>query len=224
MFRPLTITTVWSLLGLMFILSKVQEEVQKTAGRLCRVSTREDSFVMFVNDVCVFTGCSPGRAWLYWLLPSTGRRWWTLSELRTEDRQDQPDCWLCLLRKTPSMHRCTFMSPHGCAFKRTHAVEVVKDLVHSYDFVVQLIVAVGGGQEGVAVGYEHVEEVHDLVGDTAGEVQRNHESLWKSMLSSGKRPTLIMEITPTRWSRSSLEMQGSEFYSQCLNKIPEGLC
>lgn len=45
---------------------------------------------------------------------------------------------------------------------RTHTVEVVEDLVHSYNFVVELVVAVGGGQERVAVRYEHVEQVHYL--------------------------------------------------------------
>lgn len=46
--------------------------------------------------------------------------------------------------------------------QRTHAVEVVEDLVHPHDLVVELVVAVGGGQEGVAVRDEHVEEVHHL--------------------------------------------------------------
>lgn len=50
-----------------------------------------------------------------------------------------------------------------CSFyKHTHTVEVVEDLVHSYDFIVQLVVAVGGGQERVAVCYKHVEQVHYL--------------------------------------------------------------
>lgn len=47
--------------------------------------------------------------------------------------------------------------------QRTHAVEVVEDLVHSHNLVIQLVVAVGGGQERVAVCDEHVEEVHHLV-------------------------------------------------------------
>lgn len=34
--------------------------------------------------------------------------------------------------------------------------------MHSYNFVVELVVAVGGGQERVAVCYEHVEQVHYL--------------------------------------------------------------
>lgn len=49
---------------------------------------------------------------------------------------------------------------------RTHAVEVVEDLMHSHDFVVQLVVAVGGGQECVAVSYEHVEQVYYLDKET----------------------------------------------------------
>lgn len=49
-----------------------------------------------------------------------------------------------------------------CVHRRTHAVKVVEDLVHSYDFIVQLIVAVGGGQERVAIGYKHVEQIDHL--------------------------------------------------------------
>lgn len=49
-----------------------------------------------------------------------------------------------------------------CVLRRTHAVEVVEDLVHSHDFIVQLIVAVGGGQERVAIGDEHVEQIDHL--------------------------------------------------------------
>lgn len=51
-------------------------------------------------------------------------------------------------------------------FKRTHTVEVVKDLVHSDNFVIQFVVAVGCGQECVSVGYEHVEQVYHLEKET----------------------------------------------------------
>lgn len=50
----------------------------------------------------------------------------------------------------------------ACLVRRTHAVEIVEDLVHPYDLVVQLVVAVGGGQEGVAVCYKHVEQIDHL--------------------------------------------------------------
>lgn len=30
-------------------------------------------------------------------------------------------------------------------YEHTHTVEVVEDLVHAYDFIVQLVVAIGGG-------------------------------------------------------------------------------
>lgn len=53
-----------------------------------------------------------------------------------------------------------------CVLRRTHAVEVVEDLVHSYYFIVQLIVAVGGGQEGVAICYKHVEQIDHLQEET----------------------------------------------------------
>lgn len=38
--------------------------------------------------------------------------------------------------------------------------------MHSYYFIVQLIVAVGGGQEGVAVCYKHVEQIDHLQEET----------------------------------------------------------
>lgn len=44
----------------------------------------------------------------------------------------------------------------------THTVEVVEDLMHSYYFIVELIVAVGGRQERVPIGYKHVEQIHNL--------------------------------------------------------------
>lgn len=46
--------------------------------------------------------------------------------------------------------------------QHTHTVEVVEDLMHSYNFIIKLVIAVGGGQECVAVRYEHVEEIHYL--------------------------------------------------------------
>lgn len=49
---------------------------------------------------------------------------------------------------------------------RTHAVEVVKDLVHPHDLVVELVIAGGGGQEGVAIRYKHVEEIDHLQEET----------------------------------------------------------
>lgn len=58
------------------------------------------------------------------------------------------------------------MIKHCDVYKHTHTVEVVKDLVHSYDFIVQLVVAVGCGKKRVAVCYEHVEQVHYLVRET----------------------------------------------------------
>lgn len=61
-----------------------------------------------------------------------------------------------------------------CVLRRTHAVEVVEDLVHSYDFIVQLIVAVGGGQEGVAIGDEHVEQIDHLQGGEGGPQRHNN--------------------------------------------------
>lgn len=42
-------------------------------------------------------------------------------------------------------------------------MEVVEDLVHPHNLVIELVVAVGGRQERVAVRDEHVEEIHHLV-------------------------------------------------------------
>lgn len=53
-----------------------------------------------------------------------------------------------------------------CSGEHTHTVEVVEDLMHSHYFVVELVVAVGGGQERVAVRYEHVEQIHHLEKET----------------------------------------------------------
>lgn len=38
--------------------------------------------------------------------------------------------------------------------------------MHSYNFIVQLVVAVGGRQECVAICYEHVEQIHYLDKET----------------------------------------------------------
>lgn len=34
--------------------------------------------------------------------------------------------------------------------------------MHPNDFIIQLIIAAGSGEEGVSVGDEHVEQVHNL--------------------------------------------------------------
>lgn len=44
----------------------------------------------------------------------------------------------------------------------THRIKVVKILMHPNDFIIQLIIAAGSGEEGVPVGDEHVEQVHNL--------------------------------------------------------------
>lgn len=44
----------------------------------------------------------------------------------------------------------------------THGVKVVKDLMHPDDLVIQLIVAVRIGQEGVTISDEEVEYVYNL--------------------------------------------------------------
>lgn len=44
----------------------------------------------------------------------------------------------------------------------THRIKVVKILMHPNDFIIQLIIAAGSGEEGVSVGDEHVEQVHNL--------------------------------------------------------------
>lgn len=38
--------------------------------------------------------------------------------------------------------------------------------MHSYNFIVELVIAVGGGQEGVPVCDEHVEQIHNLHEET----------------------------------------------------------
>lgn len=53
--------------------------------------------------------------------------------------------------------------------------------MHSHNFIVELIVAVGGGQERVTVCYEHVEKVHHLGKDTKTEDKQT-----KNMFSKGE--------------------------------------
>ena len=48
--------------------------------------------------------------------------------------------------------------------------------MHSYDFVVQFVVAVGRRKKRVAVRYEHVEQVHYLGRETHEHGQLNHSN------------------------------------------------
>lgn len=44
----------------------------------------------------------------------------------------------------------------------THAVEVIKHLMHANYLIIKLIVTAGGGQKRVSISDEHVKEVHNL--------------------------------------------------------------
>ena len=44
--------------------------------------------------------------------------------------------------------------------------------MHSHNFIVELVIAVGGGEERVTVCYEHVEKVHYLGKDTRQKINK----------------------------------------------------
>ena len=48
-------------------------------------------------------------------------------------------------------------------------MDVLKDLLHADQFIVELVVSAGIGQEGVSVGYEQIEDLDHLLweGDRA---------------------------------------------------------
>ena len=60
--------------------------------------------------------------------------------------------------RAPLIPACLACSP----LSLTHGVQVAEGLVHADDFVVQLIIAVGVGQEGVAICDKQVEHIHNL--------------------------------------------------------------
>jgi len=44
----------------------------------------------------------------------------------------------------------------------THGVEVIEDLVHADNLVIQLIVTVGVREEGIPICDEQIEDIYDL--------------------------------------------------------------
>lgn len=97
----------------------------------------------------------------------------------------------------------------------THAVEVVEDLMHSYNFIVELIVAVGGGQEGVPVCDEHVEQIHNLHEET---VSLNKAHRGKEQMPACSQ-LWVLPTKRARWKMLCLASREVSFDSRNFSRL-----